>query len=1506
MKTPIFLWLGLILPVFALPLATWAGQKDIVGPAGSDEFGQAVTALPNGNLVVIDTEFDGPGPTSNVGAVHLYSPDGELISTLRGSTAGDRVGWGGIRVLSNGHYVVSSPFWHNGAAAQAGATTWCNGATGVNGVVSETNSLVGTSEDDASSVGVTALSNGNYVVNMPNWDNGGATDAGAATWINGATGLPVGPVSATNSLLGTTAEDFVGSWIVPLSNGNYVVDSGNWSNGATAFVGAVTWVDGTNGFPNGASSAGAAVSVANSLVGTTAEDYVGGNIFPLSNGNYVVCSSDWHNGPIAEAGAATWVNGATGLPVGGVDATNSLVGSSSGDGVGGQFTMLTNGNYVVGTYSWDNNGVTDAGAATWVNGSNGHPAGETSPGATVSIANSLVGTSATDQVSTVVPLTNGNYVVRSTSWSNGSVENVGAVTWGSGTTGVKGEVSAANSLVGSSTLDLVGSNVTALSNGNYVVGSPNWDNNGVADAGAATWCDGTIGGSGLVSSGNSLVGTHEGDQVGLGIIPLTNGNYVVASSSWTNGALESAGAVIWVDGANGFPSGAASPGAAVSTANSLVGATAEDFVGNDVVALSNGNYVVISPNWHSGAVAAAGAVTWGNGATGTVGAVAAANSLVGGTTGDRVGGGSVVALSDGNYVVASPEWNNGALADAGAVTWCNGTTGTTGPISAANSLVGSAANDQLGYDGVTPFADGNYAVLSPYWNNGAILEAGAMTLVLGNSPPAGPVNGSNSVLGGVAGGQLSFAYDAALTHLIVGRRAENMVSIFTRQETLAFDAALFTVNESGGTADVTITRTGSTFGSVTARLSTINGTAAAPGDFIAKDNELVTLGDGVSTKDVSITLKADGGEPNEAFTVTLGSPGGGAALDAPIAATVRIVDSASDDTKPLVTISTPSSGLMVPESAGTAITVTGKATDKKGVSNVQVKFNDGAFTDAVIPTGTLGAPSTTYSFNGTLIDGPNTIQARSFDYAGNISDVVSRSVTFVKNRNLTVEIAPLNSGKVTAGFFGTTVRLVGRSYTLTATGATTPAPGFTFDHWGVSGGPTLGDIGVTAGALLNPQLTFTFREGLVLTANFVANPFVTPAIPLTGVYNGLVTASLGTTPSNSTEGFFTATVMSTGAFSGKLTLDGLVLPVAGTFDSSGDARFGPNGDTSVTVARTGKPSLVVALHLDLSAPGADYRITGPVKQFYRATLVAESEVAAHRAFYDGKTIATIVPPDYLALDNAKGVFTLVLPATPLASQPDAFKNSGATEADFPQGDGIARLTLTKSGVVKLAGTLADATPVSVSTTLCKEKTWQFFIPLYNKLGFIRGTVTLDHLNATSDMSATDVLWSRPFMNVPHYRFGWPETIHVGMMGAKFVVATGQSVLKAPDDFAAVDGGDLGDPLPSPDEDGNALLELTDGKLNPDLVGALGKDVNISTGDGVTKIPGTDTSFTLTITRSTGIISGTFTHSDGTKPAFKAISYQKGTGAGGRGFFRTATAASIDGNGESGAVTLKAQ
>jgi hypothetical protein len=644
-----FAWVGMCALTLAHPVG--AVQTDIPGPAGSVAFGTSVTVLPNGNFVVTDPN----GPPSGAGAVYLYSPGATLISTFTGSTANDHVGSGGVFIVGNGNFVVLSPDWHGG-----GAATWLNGNTGLNGTVSASNSLVDIGPSGGR-VGiapyVTRLTNGNYVVS--------SVIAGQATWGDGNSGI-VGTVSSNISLIGT------GERVTPLSNGNYVVSSQLWGNGVgNTNFGAATWCNGSTGTTG-------VVSGTNSLVGTTSGDYVGRSVTALSNGNYVV-GSFWNNGVANSSyGAVTWGDGNSGV-VGAVSSLNSLVGNTTGDEIGSSGVVaLSNGNYVVSSMYW-NNGVAGShfGAATWADGSNAIVG-------SVSAANSLVGTTAGDYVSYggVTALKNGNYVVASVYWNNGVPNShFGAATWGNGSSGITGPVSAGNSLIGTTSGDFVG-DVTALSNGNYVVGS-RW-NNGAAGSsfGAATWGNGGSGTTGTVSSGNSLFGTAANDGVGASILPLSNGNYVVVSSGWNNGVANSGfGAATWADG-NGGSTGP------VSATNSLFGITplANTVLYHGVIALRNGNYVVNDPSWNNGAASGSyGAVTWGSGVGGTSGALSASRSLVGTTINDSVGNGGVTALSDGNYVVFSPTWNGGL----GVVTFASGEFGARGTIEPGNNVFGT-------------------------------------------------------------------------------------------------------------------------------------------------------------------------------------------------------------------------------------------------------------------------------------------------------------------------------------------------------------------------------------------------------------------------------------------------------------------------------------------------------------------------------------------------------------------------------------------------------------------------------------------------------------------------------------------------------------------------------------------------------------------------------------------------------------------------------------------------
>jgi hypothetical protein len=307
--------------------------------------------------------------------------------------------------------------------------------------------------------------------------------------------------------------------------------------------------------------------------------------------------------------------------VGPVGLGNSLVGSNFADFVGGSVRALTNGNYVVGSLSWRNEDKFGAGAVTWCNG-NGPTVAAVSP------TNSLVGSSNFDRVGLQIePLPNGNYLVRTPDWDNGDEDDAGAVTWANGNTGITGTISAANSLIGTAEFNRVGNeNPVILTNGNYVVLSSTWDNNGVKDVGAATWGNGTTGIVGPVSASNSLVGTKIEDRVGkTGIRLQNNGNYVIGSFDWDNGSTENAGAATWGNGATGISG-------PVTSANSLVGTSPFDAVGSigsfDV--FPDGNYAVRVPSWDvPGGDANVAPVVFGNGAGGTVGPITPANSGIG-------------------------------------------------------------------------------------------------------------------------------------------------------------------------------------------------------------------------------------------------------------------------------------------------------------------------------------------------------------------------------------------------------------------------------------------------------------------------------------------------------------------------------------------------------------------------------------------------------------------------------------------------------------------------------------------------------------------------------------------------------------------------------------------------------------------------------------------------------------------------------------------------------------
>ena len=794
--------------VTALALIAWAGadagkespatQTDIIGPAGSQVFGQSVKVLPNGNFIVLDPAYNAPGPIMGAGRVYLYNGSTlALINTMTGTATNDAVGSGGVTVLANGDYVIASSSWNN----NTGAVTRCSVTSGCPATISAANSLVGSTNDGVGH-DVTALPSGNYVVQSPNWSNAATSTAqvGAVTWCSGSSPC-VGAVSTANSLIGSTAGDQVGAYLVyVLSNGNYVVLSSLWNNGAATAAGALTRCSGT-------AVCTGTVSPVNSLVGSTTNDSIGSyGVIPLTNGGYVVNSPQWNNGALVDAGAATFCNAASGC-TGIISAANSLIGSTANDQVGLTTIALTNGNYVVSSPYWDNVAIVDAGAATFGNGTTGR-VGAITP------ANSLVGMTALDQVGGfgATALSNGNYVVSSTQWDNpvGPISNAGAATWCSGTSGCSGSVTAANSLTGPSVGDSVGG-ATALANGNYLVSSPYWDNHApfAADAGAVTFCGSASGCVGTVTSANSLVGSSNGDNVGNNNnIVLSNGNYVVLTPSWNNGATATADV-----GAATFCSGTTGCNGTILPGNSLIGTATGDGVGNLGLALTGGNYVVLSPNWRNGGISRAGAITRG-GPSGITGTVTPANSLVGSTMDDAIGGfGDTTALPNGDYIVRSTGWDNAGIVDAGAISYGFGSGGTVGPITAANSVRGTSTG------------------------GGAVMV---------------------------------FSVGSASNQLVVGRSAENIVTVFGQGAPQATSVVSRKVHGVAGTFDISLQNLGveCRVGGNYQVLVTFANPVSVGGVSVMSNNGMATATRSVSGSVVTVDLAAVANAQTVGITLT--------------------------------------------------------------------------------------------------------------------------------------------------------------------------------------------------------------------------------------------------------------------------------------------------------------------------------------------------------------------------------------------------------------------------------------------------------------------------------------------------------------------------------------------------------------------------------------------------------------------------------------------------------------
>lgn len=124
------------------------------------------------------------------------------------------------------------------------------------------------------------------------------------------------------------------------------------------------------------------------------------------------------------------------------------------------------------------------------------------------------------------------------------------------------------------------------------------------------------------------------------------------------------------------------------------------------------------------------------------------------------------------------------------------------------------------------------------------------------------------------------------------------------QGTLQFSSATYSVAENGGSASITVSRSGGSNGAVTIAYATVNGSAAAPAFFTAPAaGSVLSFADGVTSQAISIPIIDNTlGQANKSFTVNISTITGGALLGTVTSATVTIVNDDVDFTPGLTKI----------------------------------------------------------------------------------------------------------------------------------------------------------------------------------------------------------------------------------------------------------------------------------------------------------------------------------------------------------------------------------------------------------------------------------------------------------------------------------------------------------------------------------------------------------------------------------------------------------------------------
>ncbi len=383
----------------------------------------------------------------------------------------------------------------------------------------------------------------------------------------------------------------------------------------------------------------------------------------------------------------------------------------------------------------------------------------------------------------------------------------------------------------------------------------------------------------------------------------------------------------------------------------------------------------------------------------------------------------------------------------------------------------------------------------------------------------------------------------------------------------------------------------------------------------------------------------------------------------------------------LLSISAPTLTIKAPPAVVTtnSLTISGTAADRFGLQMVQWQTYQTSIGASWITASNINP----WSALVPLQPGTNFFAAQSIDLFANSSAIKKATVFYSTTSSLALQTNPVGAGSITHGFKGANL-IVGRGYTVRAI----PGAGQLFSNWF---GTNL------SGTFLktNNPLTFTMQSNMVLTANFVTNPF--PAV--IGTYNGLF-YDTNTGVAAESAGLLTGLVTGKmGSYSGTLVLAGARYGMSGGFDVSGNASH------TINRSKTLGGPLVMDLTLDWSV--APPLLTGTVSASNGAW---SSSLFAERA---GNTLNP-------------GAYTLLIP--PATNAP----------ANSPPGYGYALLT-NHAGTVTLSGSVADGATFSQTVAVAETGDIPLYASFYGNTGFLIGWLNLTN----GGLTGSNLWWVRP-------------------------------------------------------------------------------------------------------------------------------------------------------------------